>query len=402
VGGWLGLGVVRLPAHEPNRAMRRRIEADTCGLGRWEEPEGWSSPTFSHTVTLVDGNADHWLPYVCGCTVALAVQPADEPFTRGAAYVWCKRVTENGNVLFPTSPLFGRFIANTSNGPKVLAGEGKSEVVGPEYVYCFRAVGVLHGERQFFPRSEVPTPIPSSVVRQDQPAAFDLLQHGVKALDNALQAMANVIELIDDVDDADKRSDNDKYLDRRYRKAQAYEALDHLLTTALDKSATLQRRVADYHKASPELAHFRLRLPVKGGGCLGWLPHPNAVAHVDPLPAGAHCAPPMLEARAARWASTLATASRNLGDISMNARAFSIRSSISELPRAATASMASATSPAEYARSELMPLATSCTVHWPTCRAPARRSSAPCHSPIGLHPFGRMPPSPQSRGEALT
>jgi hypothetical protein len=33
------------------------------------------------------------------------------------------------------------------------------------------------------------------------------------------------------IDDADNRSDNDKYLDRRYRKASAYEALDHLLTT---------------------------------------------------------------------------------------------------------------------------------------------------------------------------
>ena len=66
--------------------------------------------------------------------------------------------------------------------------------------------------------------------------------------------MANVTELIDDVDDADKRSDNDKYLDRRYRKAQAYEALDHLLTTTLNKSATLQSRLTDYLKASPELA----------------------------------------------------------------------------------------------------------------------------------------------------
>jgi DNA-binding transcriptional regulator YbjK len=71
---------------------------------------------------------------------------------------------------------------------------------------------------------------------QDQPAAFDLLQHSVKAVDNALQAMANVVELIDDVIDADKRSDSDKYLDSRYRKAQAYEALDHLLTTALDRT----------------------------------------------------------------------------------------------------------------------------------------------------------------------
>lgn len=45
-----------------------------------------------------------------------------------------------------------------------------------------------------------------------------------------------------------------QYLDRRYRKAQAYEALDHLLTTTLDKSATLQGRLTDYLQASPELA----------------------------------------------------------------------------------------------------------------------------------------------------
>jgi hypothetical protein len=68
-----------------------------------------------------------------------------------------------------------------------------------------------------------------------------------------------LIELIDDVDDADKRSDNDKYLDRRYRKAKAYEALDHPLTTTLDKSATLQNRVPDYLKASPELANWLSR-----------------------------------------------------------------------------------------------------------------------------------------------
>ena len=42
---------------------------------------------------------------------------------------------------------------------------------------------------------------------------------------------------------------------RRYRTANTYEAVDQLLTTALDKSATLQSRLGDYHKALPELAH---------------------------------------------------------------------------------------------------------------------------------------------------
>jgi hypothetical protein len=106
------------------RALQRRIEPDTCGLGRWEQPEGWDYPTYSHTVTMVDGNTDHWLPYITGATVVFAVHPAEEPFVRGAAYVWCKRAWENGGVWFPTSPLFGRFIEQAGSRPKVSRGQG--------------------------------------------------------------------------------------------------------------------------------------------------------------------------------------------------------------------------------------------------------------------------------------
>ena len=137
-------------------------------------------------------------------------------------------------------------------------------MVGAEYVYCYRATGQIGYGSEQYPRSEIPIPIPCAALRQDQPAAFDLLHHGVKALDNALQAMANDVELIDDVDDANKRSDNDKYLDRRYRKANAYETLDHLLTTALDKSSLLRSRLDDYLKALPELAYWLTRWQAEG------------------------------------------------------------------------------------------------------------------------------------------
>jgi hypothetical protein len=217
--------------------------------------------THRYDVCDVTGQQGGWLLYNSGVVVALTVHPIEGPFVRGVPYVWCKAAHDrNGNSgVYPTAPLFGRFISQAKDGPNVLAGRGKSAVVGAEYVYCFRAVGMIGRDADQYARSEIPVPIPSAAVRQDQPAAFDLLQHGVKALDNALQAMANVTELIDDVDEADKRSDNDKYLDRRYRKAQAYEALDDLLTTALDKSETLQKRLADYHKVSPELAHWLSR-----------------------------------------------------------------------------------------------------------------------------------------------
>jgi len=244
--------------------MERNIQRDTCGLGHWRQPEEWDKEPFSHTVTMVTdwtGHMGGWQIYNSGVTVALISHPIEGPFVRGVPYVWCKQARNgNGtNGTYPTAPLFGRFIEWSGDGPNVLSGRATSAVVGAEYVYCFRAVGHVWDGSEQYARSEIPIPIPSAAVRQEQPAAFDLLQHGFKALDSALQAMANVVELVDGVDDADKRSDSDKYLDRRYRKAQAYEALDHLLTTALDKSATLQSRLADYHKASPGLAYWLAR-----------------------------------------------------------------------------------------------------------------------------------------------
>jgi hypothetical protein len=238
------------------RAMARRIEADTCGLGRWEQPDGWSHPTYSYTVTMIDGKTDHWLPYVCGCTVALAVHSVDEPFTRGAAYVWCKRVIENGNVSFPTSPLFGRFIEQAGRRPKVLAGEGgKSAVVGEEYVYCFRAVGVVYGgERQFFPRSEVPTPVPGEAERINGPAAFDVLQHRVKALDQLIENMCDVTDMADELIVAEKKTGDLKPEGRAHIEARAYRVLQPILNAVMRQSGSVETDLADYLDASPALA----------------------------------------------------------------------------------------------------------------------------------------------------
>jgi hypothetical protein len=227
----------------------------------WREPDDWRKVPFTHTIT----QTTCWgLPHFNPGTSLYLVE--DRAPLRGELFIWCKKSFDG----FPTAPVWGRFMASTPKGDKVLTTMGAVVVLplgpGPlptkaDYAYRFRIVGNRyegHSDREYA-RSEIPIPVPTSAETIEPAAAFDLLQHGVKALDNALQAMANVTELIDDVDDADKRSDNDKYLDRRYRKAQAYEALDHLLTTALDKSATLQSRLADYHKASPELAHWLSR-----------------------------------------------------------------------------------------------------------------------------------------------
>jgi hypothetical protein len=242
-------------------------------------------------VTMVDGKTDHWLPYVAGCTVALDVHPADEPFTRGAPYIWCRRVIENGNASFPTSPLFGRFIEQAGSRPKVLAGEGQSEVVGAEYVYCFRAVGVLHGsERQFFPRSEVPAPVPDSVTRQDLPAAFDTLQHSVKHLGQLMENLCDVADMADELIVAEKETGDfaEDRLTRVHHEARAYRALQSMLNAAMAQSSRVGTELAGYLKASPELAYWlkRRRTRPCGSSPASRRPTLTTLSRAPSLPAG--------------------------------------------------------------------------------------------------------------------
>ena len=170
-----------------NVAMQHRIEADTCGLGDWRQPQGWGSEPFSHTVTMVADNMGHmggWQIYNCGVVVTLTVHPIEGPFTRGAPYVWCKAAHDrNGNSgIYPTAPLFGRFIEWSGDRPKVLAGPGASAELGADYVYCFRAVGMVGHDAERYTRSEIPVPIPDKAERLDGPAAFDALQYAAKHL----------------------------------------------------------------------------------------------------------------------------------------------------------------------------------------------------------------------------
>ncbi len=162
--------------------------------------------------------------------------------------------------VYPTAPIFGRFIAWTKRGPEVLAGRGKSAVLGGEYVYCFRAVGMVGRGADLYPRSEIPVPIPSEGERQQQPAEFDVLQHHVKALDQVLCNMADVVDMTDELDDAAKgRGQADDYAAKARRQARAYKVLDDLVTTALRSSAQVREQLGDFLEASPKLAAYLAR-----------------------------------------------------------------------------------------------------------------------------------------------
>jgi hypothetical protein len=253
--------------HIPSAAeMERRIQRDTCGLDHWREPTGWGSEPFSHTVTMVTdrmGMMGGWHIYNSGVTVALAVHPIEGAFTRGAPYVWCKAAHDhNGNSgVYPTAPLFGRFISQTAHGPKVLSGKGKSAVIGAEYVYCFRANGIIGRDAERYTRSEIPVPVPSRVERVDGPAAFDTLQYAVKHLGEFIESLCDVVDMTDELIIAEKKTGDcgQDSLTRVHHEARAYRALQPILNTAMRQSGKVATDLADYLKASPALAYWLAR-----------------------------------------------------------------------------------------------------------------------------------------------
>jgi hypothetical protein len=253
--------VVNRQRRAEDARWRQKEQDETCGLGyRWERPDDWDTKPFSHTVTMVEGiSAGYgtvWSLYNSGVVATLAVHAPGEPYERGHPYVWCKTV-RNGNGApgtYPSAPVFGRFIEATPSGPRVLVANAKAEVLGPEYNQCFCPVGHVGRGEEFFPRSEVPVPVPSQAVRQDLPVQLDALQRAVKSLDDALTAMARTTDMVDELDDHDGGSEA-----RHARRAEAYGVLDNLLTMAMQNASNVREGLDECLKASPELAYWLSR-----------------------------------------------------------------------------------------------------------------------------------------------
>jgi hypothetical protein len=240
--------------------IERNIQRATLGLGYWRLPSDWCTEPFSHTVTTVcdlDGQQGGWHLYNSGVVVTLAVHPIEGPFVRGVPYVWCRAAHDrNGNSgVYPTAPLFGRFMSQTKRGPKVLSGRGKSAVLGAEYVYCFRANGMIGRDADLYTRSEIPVPIPTAAERENQPAEFDVLQHHVKALDQLLSNMADIDDMTDALDDAAKKAGRaDDYHAKAHRQARAFKALQPILTAAMQEHDELENQLATFLASAPKLA----------------------------------------------------------------------------------------------------------------------------------------------------
>jgi len=118
---------------------------------------------------------------------------------------------------------------------------------------------VLHGERQFFPRSEVPVPVPSEAERISGPAAFDTLQHAAKRLDQLIANLCEVTDMADELAESEKKTGSLTADAREHIEARAYRALQPIINAAMSQSGQVDTELAGYLKQSPALAYWLKR-----------------------------------------------------------------------------------------------------------------------------------------------
>ena len=81
----------------------------------WWRPDDWCEVPFTHTITQT---TCHGLPYFnLGSSLYLVEDRAPQS---GEMFIWCQKSFDG----LPTSPVWGRFMASTAKGDKVLTTMG--------------------------------------------------------------------------------------------------------------------------------------------------------------------------------------------------------------------------------------------------------------------------------------
>jgi hypothetical protein len=88
--------------------------------------------------------------------------------------------------------------------------------------------------------------------------------------------MASATDMVGELDDADKSSERDQYLNRRYRRAEAYEVLDGLLTTAIQKQQQVEKQLARFPRSLTQAREATSAVAGRGRQDLTNLPQPNS------------------------------------------------------------------------------------------------------------------------------
>jgi hypothetical protein len=95
---------------------------------------------------------------------------------------------------------------------------------------------------------------PTDAEWNDLAVDFDILQVQVKALDQLLHSMADIDDMMDELDDAAKKEDRDDRDATAHRQARTYKLTQIVLTAAMQQHQLIEEQMADFLASAPELA----------------------------------------------------------------------------------------------------------------------------------------------------
>ena len=88
----------------------------------------------------------------------------------------------------------------------------------------------------------------------DQAVAFDILQVQVKALDQLLHNMADIDDMMDELDDAAEKAGRDDRDATAHRQARAYKLTQIVLTATMQQHQLIEEQIAIFLASAPDLA----------------------------------------------------------------------------------------------------------------------------------------------------
>jgi hypothetical protein len=95
---------------------------------------------------------------------------------------------------------------------------------------------------------------PADAECNDQAVAFDILQSHVKALDQLLHNMADIDDMVDELDDAAKKAGGDDYHAKAHRQARAYKLTPIVLTAAMQQYRLVEEQMTIFLASAPDIA----------------------------------------------------------------------------------------------------------------------------------------------------